>query len=181
MLDVKTPLSKLHRTIRRIVRGDFSAAPGLWAYVDSADGKLKNIASTSTNQAQKAVLKIVLGNASTSQYESHDVEVGSVATIETVFRAAVDTNGYQRLIGGTGTQTTSTAVSYSEGDELTVAYRYTSATANTSYLYAQTADIGKLRPVVTNDEVVVARVEGIDTTNNILTFQTVTPYPKQGL
>ena len=180
MLSVKTPLSKLHRATRRLDPSTFVAAPGLWAYVDSADGKIKNIASTSTNQSQKTVLKIVLGNASTNQYESNDIEVGSIATLEGIFRAQVDSNGFQVLIGGTGTQAT-TAVTYAEGDELTVAYKVTSATANTSYAFAQAADIGKLRPVVTNGEIVVARVEAFDSTNNLLTFETVGPRKVAGL
>jgi hypothetical protein len=45
----------------------------------------------------------------------------------------------------------------------------------TSFVLA--ADIGKLRPA-TSTEIVVARVENIDTTNNILTFEAVSPHVK---
>jgi hypothetical protein len=91
-----TPLTKVHRATRRIDKDSFIAAPGLWAYI-STTGVLSNIATTSTNQAQPKVLKIVLGNASSNQYESNDIEVGSISTIEGIFRASVDTNGYTKF------------------------------------------------------------------------------------
>lgn len=173
MLDVKTPLSKLHRPARRINDvSTFTAVPGAWAYLES--DKLYNIPTTSTNQAQKKVLKIIMGNASTSQYESNDIEVGRIATIEGVFRAQVDSNGYQVTMGGASA---TTAITYDQGDELTVAYLITSATATTATSYSKAADIGKLRKATTG-EVVVARVEAHDATSSYLTFETVTPYPK---
>ena len=175
MLDVFTPLSKLHRPARRVNDvSTFTANPGVWAYL--ASDKLYNITSTSTNQAQPQVLKPILGYASTSQYESNDIQVGRIATLEGVFRAQVDSNGYQVLVGGTGTEAT-TSLDYTVGGNLTVAYKVTSATAVTSqnFAFAQAADIGKLRPAVTGD-VVVARLEAIDTTNSLLTFETVTPH-----
>lgn len=167
MLDVKTPLSKVHRATRRIAT-TFVAAPGVWAYVTTGN-VLTNIAATST---QPKVLKIVLGNASSSQYESNDVAVGSISTLEGVFRAAVDTNGYQKF-GSNGTSDISAL--YTQGAALSVAY--TTATNGTNEASAMAADLGKLKPASTGD-IVVARVENIDTTNNVLTFETVTPYPQ---
>lgn len=177
MLDVKTPLSKIHRTTRRIATG-FAAVPGSWAYIAST-GVLTNVVSTSTNQTQPKVLKCVMGNASTNTYESNDIAVGSIATLETVFRAAVDSNGYATAAAA-GTSLNN-ATYYPQGQELTVAYLVTSTATGAGLQFSATADIGKLRPVVTNGEVVVARVEGIDATNSVLTFETVTPYLMSGL
>ena len=168
MLNVLTPLSKVHRASRRVDKDTFIAAPGLWAYINSS-GVLANIASTSTNQTQPQVLKIVLGNASSNQYESNDIEVGSISTVEGYFRASADTNGYQKLASD-GTS----SLTYAQGAALTPAYLVT-GTGDSSVTYAAAADIGKLRPAATGD-VVVARVENIDSTNNVLTFETVTPY-----
>lgn len=171
MLDVKTPLSKVHRATRRIATG-FAAVPGVWANLSTAN-VLTNI--TATSSAPMA-LKIVLGNASTSQYESNDVAVGSISTLEGVFRAAVDTNGYQKF-GSNGTSDISSL--YVQGAELTVAY--TTGTNGTDNTNAAAADLGKLVPAVATATgmLIVARVENIDTTNNVLTFETVTPYIKR--
>lgn len=167
MLDIKTPLSKVHRATRRIADG-FVAAPGLWAYVTTGN-VLTNIAATST---QPKVLKMVLGNASSSTYESNDIAVGSISTVEGVFRAAVSTSGYQKF-GSDGTS--SITALYTQGADLSVAY--TTATDGTNAADSLTADLGKLKPAVTG-EVVVARVENIDNTNNIVTFEVVTPHLK---
>ena len=127
MLNILTPLTKVHRATRRIDADNFVAAPGLWAYINSS-GVLTNIARTSTSQAQPAVLKIVLGNASTNQYESNDVEVGSISTVESFFRAAVDTNGYAKFASD-GTST----MAYAQGADLSVGYRiHTDATGTSA-------------------------------------------------
>jgi len=165
MLDVKTPLSKVHRASRRIA-ATFTAVPGIWGYIST--GVINNIANNSTNQTQPKVLKMILGNASTSIYESNDIEVGSISIVEGVFRATVDGNGYQVL------DSSATALVYAAGDPLTPAYKITSTPANTC-AFADTADIGKLRLALAG-EIVVARVEVCDTVNSQLTFETVTPY-----
>jgi hypothetical protein len=176
MLDVKTPLSKLHRVARKVDPSSFSASPGLWAYLDS--GEAKNITATST---QPKVLRLVLGNASSSQYESHDVESGRIATLEHVFRASVDTDGFQETVAA-GTTSLGTSV-YTEGAELTIAY--TTSTDGTNALTCDSDDLGKLRPIIDNTSdngmIVVARVESYDNTNGVLTFNTVTPYVKAGI
>jgi len=178
MLDVKTPLSKIHRASRHVDQDTFAAVPGSWAYYDGSADELKNIATDSTNQDQPPVLKIIMGNASTNIYESHDIEVGSISTLEGILRASVDSEGFQVYMGGVSA---TTAVDYAQGDELTVAYLITSATATTGASFSKPEDIGKLRPVATNGETVVARVESYDSTAGVLTFETVSPYPTQSL
>ena len=174
MFDVKTPLSKIHRASRRIPSG-FVAVPGVWAYVDN-NGQLNNIPTTATATTQQPkVLKPVLGNASANIYESQDIKVGSIATLETTFRAAVDGNGYQKVVGNGGTSI-SNVTNYPQGADLSVGY-LTTATATTDLAFSALADLGKLKPAQTG-EVVVARVEGLDATNGILTFETVTPHVK---
>lgn len=167
MLDIKTPLSKVHRATRRIADG-FVAAPGLWAYVTTGN-VLTNITATST---RPQVLKMVLGNASSSPYESNDIAVGSISTVEGVFRASVGASGYQK-VGSDGVS--SITALYTQGADLSVAY--TTATNGTNAASALTVDLGKLKPALTGD-VVVARVENIDNTNNVLTFESVTPHLK---
>ena len=173
MFDVKTPLSKLHRATRRITVGSFVAVPGVWAAVN-ASGNLINIATNLTSGAQPKVLKPVLGNASTNVYESNDIKVGSIATIESPFRASVDGVGYQKV--DAQSSTINNVTNYPQGADLSVAFRLAPSTeAGATYCLA--ADLGKLRPAFTGD-VVVARVESLDATNGILTYETVTPHIK---
>ena len=168
MLDVKTPLSKVQRTSRRLNQKTNFFVPGNWGYV--ANGLLNQFTAGVT--AAQPVVKLVMGNNTSSVYESNDTEVGSISTVEGVFRAAVDSNGYQVY----DVQQTPAAISYTPGEDLTVAWATTS-TWTTSLAYAAAADLGKLHPAATND-VVVARVESVDATNSILTFETVTPHIK---
>lgn len=177
MFDVKTPLSKLHRATRKISTG-FTAAPGSWAYVDNS-GVLNNIPTTATATSQQpAALKPVLGNASANTYESNDIKVGSIATIESPFRATVDGVGYEKSNAG-GTSINNTT-NYPQGADLSVAFLTTSstgATTATNLIYSAIADLGKLKPAQTG-EIVVARVESLDATAGYLTFETVTPHVK---
>ena len=168
MLDVKTPLSKVQRTSRRLNQKTSFFVPGNWGYVS---GGLLNAFVTGITAAQP-VMKLVMGNNTSNVYESNDVEVGSISTVEGVFRAAVDSNGYQVM----NASTTPAAITYNPGDDLTVAWA-TTATGTTSLVYAAAADLGKLHPATTGD-VVVARVESVDSTNSVLTFETVTPHVK---
>ena len=174
MLDVKTPLSKIHRLARKVDPSAVTAEPGSWISIQT--GSAVNLVGA-TNATQQPILKMVLGNASSNQYESNDIEVGRLATIEGVFRATVDTDGYQKYVGGTGTQTLSTAVTYTEGADLSVAYKTTSATATSAAGISPAGDIGKLMPATTGN-IVVGRVETHDSTNSTLTFETVTPHIK---
>ena len=159
MLDVKTPLSKVHRAVRRINDlSTFAAKPGSWGSINTA-GCIVKIAATAT---QPKVLKLIMGNASTNIYESNDVKVGSISTLEGYVRAAVDTDGYVQ------SNSTGTALTYDQGADLTVSY--TSAAIST-------LDLGKLMPATIND-VVVGRVENVDTVLAQLTFETVSPHIK---
>jgi len=95
MLEIQTPLSKVERVSRALLNDTFVAAPGLWGKIDS-DGKIANIAATNIS----LVVKLVIGNASSNVYESHDVEVGRITTMESHgVRVKVDTEGFGGVIG----------------------------------------------------------------------------------
>lgn len=89
-LEILTPLDKLHRVSRKIDKDTFVAVPGIWAEV-KADGTLDNI----TTDTPGVVTKLVMNSASDNIYESHDVEVGRITTVEDIgFRYQVDGEGY---------------------------------------------------------------------------------------
>ena len=105
MISVLTPLSKVHRGSRKIDSDNFVAAPGIWASLKN-DGSLENVATA------PAVAKLVLGNASSNSYESHDVTVGRIATLETIgarVKASID------LFDGAVTQGAALTVSAATG------------------------------------------------------------------
>jgi hypothetical protein len=174
MFEIKTPYSKLHRAVRRIKAG-FASVPGIWGYIDNND-VLNNIATNLTaTTAQARVLKPVLGNASASIYEGHDVRgVGSVSTVEGIFRATVDGAGYQK-VDSDNTNINLTTV-YTQGADLSVAY-LTTAIATSDLDFSLLADLGKLKPAQVGDTV-VARVESLNATKGELTYETVTPFTK---
>jgi hypothetical protein len=170
MLDVKTPLSKVFRASRRINdTSTFSAKPGQWGYVDTAN----NICKVAATSAQKKVLKLIMGNCSTNTYESNDVKVGSISTLEGMVRATVDSDGYA-VSGGTAA---TVALTYAQGDDLTVVYTAANAGFTNAFATIATTDFGKLS-IATVGDMVVAQVENIDTTLGQLTFQTITPRVK---
>jgi hypothetical protein len=167
MIDVKTPLSILHRPARWTAKG-FIGRTGLWAYVSSR-GVLTNIATDSTSQRQPKILKFLFNEADdTALYLRNDTKIRRIATLEGIFRASVDGEGYQVY------DTILDPVVYSGGDALTPAYRITNL-PTTDPRYSDPEDIGKLRPA-TGGDLVVARVEKFDSVNGILDFITVTPY-----
>lgn len=168
MLEVKTLLNKLHRPVRLIAEG-FVAKPGVWAYINST-GYLTGIASDSTSQPQPKVLKMIMNVATSETYEGHDTKVGRISTLEGIFRAAVDGDGFQKY------DTLGSAITYTQDMYLTPAYRITSADTSDSR-YADAADIGKLRPAGDGD-VVIAKVERFD--GDVLEFITVSPKPYGG-
>jgi len=147
MLEILTPLTKVERVSRQIDSATFVAAPGIWAQIQE-DGSLLNVVET-TNAL---INKLVIGSASLNQYESHDIEVGRITTMESFgVRCKVDSEGF------TGTPT--------QGEFLIV-----SSAAKT---------LGKLAPL--SDGVskatyeIVARCEEIDSTNSIMVFRTISP------
>ena len=137
MLDVKTPLSKIHRATKQIVEG-FVAVPGIWAVLSS--DVLNNVATT--NDAGD-VYKLVLGNASDSVYESHDIKVGSISIIEGEVRATV---GSESVV----------FTGLADGKFLTVS--------------TDSASLGKLILATTGD-LIVARVDSI-VAGETVTFMT---------
>lgn len=150
MLEILTPLSKVHRVSRKIDPSNFVANPGLWADLQT-DGTLENM-TTSTPSVN---CKMVITSASDNVYESHDVEVGRISTLETPegIRCRVDEEGYVD------------SVNVAIGGDLMV-----SVDAGNEGKLAVLADITQ-----TGDYAIVARVEEFDATNNILTFVTVSP------
>lgn len=150
MLEILTILSKLDRVTRVVDPSSFVASPGIWAAVQS-DGSVANCDAASV----KTLHKMIISSASSSQYESHDIEVGRIATMEsTGARVKVDAEGYAGTIA--------------QGDMLYVSYNTTG-----------TSTIGKLRSTTevgheTGDREIVARAEEVGT--DYLVFKTVSPY-----
>jgi hypothetical protein len=90
MLEILTPLSKLHRVSRSVDSSTFIAVPGMWGELQH-DGMLINIV---TNVPAK-INKLIINSSSNNAYESNDVEVGRVSTIEDIgVRCFVDNNGF---------------------------------------------------------------------------------------
>ena len=93
-LEILTPMNKVERVSRQITPSTFVAAPGVWAAVQS-DGSLLNVAEN----AYPTISKLVIGSASANSYESHDVEVGRIATLESFgVRCKVDSTGFAGTI-----------------------------------------------------------------------------------
>ena len=149
MLEILTPMQKLERVSRQIDPATFVATPGIWGQVQ-ADGSLLNVLNT----VKAKVNKLVIGSASDDKYESHDVEVGRIATLESV-GARVKCDGEGAVLA-----------SISLGDFLIVS--------------SDTANLGKLKPVSaatsTGDYEVVARAEEVSVSANYLIFRTISPY-----
>ena len=90
MLDVLTLLNKVERVSRPIDQDNFVAAPGIWANVKT-DGSLENVTADDVGK----IVKLVINSASSNVYESHDIEVGRITTVESFgVRCKVDLDGY---------------------------------------------------------------------------------------
>ncbi len=150
MLEILTILSKLDRVSRVVDPSSFVAAPGIWAAVQS-DGSIANCDAASV----KTLHKMVISSASSNQYESNDIEVGRITTMESVgARCKVDSEGYAGTIA--------------QGDMLYVSYNTTG-----------TSTIGKLRSSTevgheTGSREIVGRAEEVGT--DYIVFKTVDPY-----
>jgi len=145
MLEILTPLSKVHRVSRVIDPANFVAEPGVWGEVQG-DGSLANVQTTTPTQLNK----LVITSASDNIYESHDVEVGRISTIEDHgIRCKVDSVGYHGTI--------------SQGDDL--------------YVSSETGNEGKLTNaagvVTTGDHELVAIAEEVGT--DYIIFRTLSP------
>jgi hypothetical protein len=148
MLELLTPMQKLERVSRQIDPATFVAAPGIWGQVQ-ADGSLLNVLNT----VKSAINKLVIGSASSDKYESHDVEVGRITTLETIgARVKVDSAGYAGTIV--------------QGDFLIVS--------------SDTVSLGKLITVATavsaGNYEVVARAEEVNSAAGYVIFRTISPY-----
>jgi hypothetical protein len=147
MLEILTPLNKVERVSRQIDPATFVAAPGIWAQVQS-DGSLLNVLNT----VKALVNKLVMGSASSNVYESHDIEVGRITTMESHgVRCKVDSAGYAGTI--------------THGDFLLVS--------------SDKASLGKLITLETAASTgvyeYVARCEEINNTAGTLIFRTISP------
>jgi len=146
MLELLTPMVKLERVTRSIDPATFVAAPGVWAQVQ-ADGSLLNVLAG----VNAKINKLVIGSASTNVYESHDVEVGRITTMESHgIRVKVDTAGY------TGTP--------SQGDMLVVC--------------SEALKLGKLVSTATavgGTYEIVARVEEAYLSSGYIIYRTLSP------
>jgi hypothetical protein len=77
MLEILTPLAKCIRVTRNIDIANFTAVPGLWAWMDT-DGSIKDQVATTVQK----INKIVMTSATDNIYESHDIEAGRITTLE---------------------------------------------------------------------------------------------------
>ena len=89
MLEILTPLNLVQRVSRQIP-ATFVASPGIWAEVQ-ANGSIDVL----TANTPATITKLVIGSASSSIYESHDVAVGRITTMESHgIRIKMDSDGF---------------------------------------------------------------------------------------
>jgi hypothetical protein len=156
MLEILTPLVKLHRVSRSVDPSVFVAKPGIWGELNP-DGSLKNVV---TDEPAK-INKLVVNSASENVYESNDVEVGRVTTIEDFgVRCLVDGEGF------TGTPNSTINV----GDLLAV--------SNIEGFEGKLFSTDENPNTETGDYEVVARVEETDAVAGTIVYKTISPqYP----
>jgi hypothetical protein len=146
MLELLTPMVKLERVTRSINPATFVAAPGIWAQVQS-DGSLINVLAG----VNAKINKLVISSASSNIYESHDVEVGRVTSMDSHgIRVKVDTAGF------TGTP--------AQGDLLVVC--------------SEALKLGKListAGAVNGTYEIVARAEEVYLSSGIIIYRTISP------
>lgn len=148
MLEILTLMNKIERVSRRIDPDNFVAVPGIWAELDT-DGSIKNV----TTVTPGLMNKLVISNASDNIYESHDISVGRVTTVESHgVRCKVDSEGYSGTIVAGENLIVSTA-SGTEGKLVGVTNEAEAA----------------------GDYEVVARVEESNATEGWIIFRTLSP------
>jgi hypothetical protein len=79
MLNILTLLNKTVRVTRQVNLSGFTIEPGMWVQVDN-DGVVSNITTGTAPATAKLCITPVTGNT----YESHDVKVGHITTMETI-------------------------------------------------------------------------------------------------
>lgn len=152
MLEILTPLVKLHRVSRSVDPSTFVAKPGIWGELQ-VDGSLKNVVTATPAK----INKLVVNSASENVYESNDVEVGRVTTIEDF--------GVRCLVDGEGF-TGDPAV----GDLLAV--------SNIAGYEGKLFSTDENPNTETGDYEVVARVEETDAVAGTIVYKTISPqYP----
>jgi hypothetical protein len=150
MIEILTPLNKLERVSRKVDPTTIGpVSPGIWGEVQS-NGSLEQI----TVNTPGTITKLIINSASDSIYESHDVEVGRITTMESIgARVKVDSEGF------TGTPTQGNLMAASD----------------------KTAGLGKLFDITekpnseAGDYEIVARCEEYNATTGILTYRTLSP------
>ena len=126
MLEVLTLLSKCTRVPRACDDMSLVGQPGLWVAVQ-ADDSVANV----TNGAQSLISKMLFYSSSSSVYESHDISVGRISTIETTgIRFKTD------MYLGTPAQGDLMYVAYSEGSAAAGNGKLRSVPATTGTFYA---------------------------------------------
>ena len=144
-MEILTPMQKVERVSRSVEPSTFVAAPGIWASLQ-ADGSLINTVTSTPSK----INKLVIGSASNNMYESNDVEVGRIATLESFgARCKVDSTSFAGVIN--------------QGDLLVVSCD--SGTEGKLVAFATVTATGVYEHV--------ARCEQIDTT--YLYFKTISP------
>ena len=148
MLEILTPMNKVERVSRKVDASTFEAAPGIWGSIAS-DGSIENV----TTAANALSNKLVITSSSSNIYESHDVSVGRITTMESHgIRIKVDTEGYYA------------AGALTVGDMLVVS--------------SATGYEGKLIPTdqaATGTYEIVARLEEINTAGGWIIYRTISP------
>lgn len=148
MLTILTPMNKIERVARKVDKDVFVASPGIWAEVEAA-GSLKNVVT----DTPAALNKLVINSATLNQYESHDIEVGRIASCESFgVRCKVDSEGYD----GTISQGSLLVPSTADGSE------------------GKLVDVNETSE--TGDYEHVARAEEVNTTEGWIIFRTISPY-----
>jgi hypothetical protein len=146
MLDILSPLTKVTRVSRSIYdQTTFVAVPGVWGRL-RPDGTI-DLVRTHHDPTNP---KLIINSASANKYESEDIKVGRIATLESPgIRCKVDAVGFTGVIA--------------QADDLVVC--------------SDTGKEGKLiaLPVVDGAYVVVARAEQINVSEGWIIFETVSP------
>ena len=149
MMELLTPMNKSERVSRKVDPDTFIAEPGIWGATQT-DGSIDLI----TDNASTVVNKLVMTSNSSSPYESQDVEVGRITTMESIgMRVKVDSAGF--------------ALTPALGDFLMV--------SSTPAYKGKLVSIGDEVEVTGNREV-VARCEESNMTEGWIIYRTISPY-----
>jgi len=147
LFEVLTQMATVHRVTRKVDPGNFILVPGRWA--DFVNGVIQNV----TTHTPAVITKLVVSNASTSLYESHDIKVNRVTTLEE-FNVRCRANGITCVMTGLTTGAP-LVVSTEPGDE---------------------GKLAVVSQVSSGTYTVVARVVSINIEDGTMVFINVSPY-----